>query len=108
MIRADIEYRTITNAQNEIEHIRLINDESEMDSSSSNYYFKTYPHTKTVIYGEQHQFSEDIILKGHAYYLDETPNVKRYKVSVTAESQAVSPKISSTVDFIKTFRKNQP
>ena len=107
MVRADVEYRTITNAQNEIDHIRLITDEAALDSTSSEYFFKSFPHVKHVTYGEHHQYEEDIILKGHAYLLDETPNVKRFKVSVTAESQSVSPKIASTVEFIKTFRKAQ-
>lgn len=105
IIRSDVEFRTITNAQNEIEHIRLITDDTELDSTSSNYYFRTFPHVKTVEYGRNHEFSEDIILKGHSYFLDETPLVRRYKVSVTAESKAVVPKIQSTVEFIKTIRK---
>ena len=105
IIRNDLEYRTITNAQNEIDHIRLITDESALDSTSSNYYFANFPHVKTITYGPNHEFSEDLLIKGHAYFLDQTANVRRYKIEVSAESKATSNKLESTVEFIKTFRR---
>jgi predicted acyl esterase len=105
IIRTQLEYRTMSAAQDQIDAIRWVTSPNQLDPSSGSYIFFSYPITQTVTYGEQDQYSETITINASSQLVEDTSSMERYRVTVTASSDAVTPNINVTLDYLKSFTK---
>ncbi len=105
IIRTQLEYRTMAAAQNQIDAIRWVSSPNQLDSSSGSYVFASFPITRTITYGEQDQYSETITINAAAQLVEDTSTMERYRVTVTASSDALTPNINVTLDYLKSFTK---
>lgn len=103
--QTDIEHRAITLAQDEIESIRWAS-EDELDPNDSNYiYDGQSPVTRTIKYGSSNEYEETYELKRSSTLISNTGGMKRYRVQIIVESDAVTPAISDTLEYIKSFKQ---
>lgn len=112
MIRADLEYRALAIAQDEIDAIRWVQARSKngpkapydpFDPENSNYLYNTNPIQRTENYGSSDQYSETFNVYRSAELLEDLTNQRTYKISIDVRSNAVDPPISTTLTFIRTL-----
>ena len=106
MIRAELEYRAIAAGQDIIDEVRWITDESELSSNtSSGAFFNGYPKKRTVQFGESNEYSSQITIDGNSTLISTSSTLNRYLVTVIVEDDYLSPPISDTLKFIKSFNQ---
>ena len=108
VIRSDVEYRTITRAQDEIEEIKLIKreDQNKLNPNHIDYMFSSYPITSNETFGASGQYTDTYIISGESEYIDEgDPLIRRFKVSINVVNQSVDPNVSVDLIFIKSFER---
>lgn len=103
MIRSDLEYRAMSIAQDEIENIRWIDNHNLLNEYSSDFLYKNDPVQRTVEYGSSNQFSEVFTVDRQSTRIENSPSQRRYKVVITVKSDALTPEITASMEFIKTF-----
>lgn len=112
MIRADLEYRALAIAQDEIDAIRWVQARSKngpkapydpFDPDNSNYLYDTNPVQRSVTYGKDGQYSEVFNVYRSAELLDDISNQRTYKITVEVKSNAVNPPLSASLSFIRTL-----
>jgi len=107
VIRADVEYRTIVKAQDEIDEVKLIprEDENRLNPNHIDYMFVNYPVTSVESFGTNNQYSDTYIISGQSEYIDEgDPLVRRYRVTITVQNQSITPSTEVNLIFIKSFQ----
>lgn len=103
--QTDIEYRALSLAQDEIEVVRWAS-ESDLNPNSSNYLYEDDPVQRTIYYGNSDQYSETFELKRSSTQIQNSADMNRYRIRVIVESDAVTPEISDTLEYIKSFMQN--
>ncbi len=104
IVRSELEYRAIAVAQDEIDAIRWLEDEDLFDSGEDEYLYGDDPIQKSVTYGSNNQYSETFsVTRTSTEISNDSNGNSRYKIQVTVQSNAISPPITGTLSYIKTF-----
>lgn len=103
--KSDIEFRAIAVAQDEIDKVQWIYDQAQLDPASPSYIYNGYPKTETVLYGSSQEYSEDFSIAASSLLVENSALQKRFRVTVTVTNSQVSPEISVTLNYIKTYAK---
>ncbi len=103
--KSDIEFRAIAVAQDEIDKVQWIYDQAQLDPASPSYTYTNYPKTETLRYGSSQQYSEDFSVSAASQLIEDSMLQKRYRVTVTVTNSQVTPEVSVTLNYIKTYAK---
>ncbi|RNC85711.1 MAG: hypothetical protein ED557_02760 [Balneola sp.] len=103
--KSDIEFRAIAVAQDEIDKVQWIYDQAQLNSASPSYIYSNYPKTETLLYGSSQQYSENFSIEASSELIEDSMLQKRYRVTVIVTNNQVSPDISVTLNYIKTYAK---
>jgi hypothetical protein len=104
--QTDIEYRALSLAQDEIEVVRWAKEKHLNPDDGNNYLYDDDPVQRTIYYGNSDQYSETFELKRSSLRIENSSDMRRYRVQVIVESDAVTPAISDTLEYIKSFMQN--
>ncbi|MCR9131785.1 MAG: hypothetical protein NXI08_04395 [bacterium] len=101
--QAEAEYRAIAVAQDELDKVQWIYDSDELDPSSGNYVYSSYPIEEVHNYGSSDQYSSTFIINGTSELIEDTGSMKKYQVTVTVLNQNVTPEVFITLEYVKSY-----
>lgn len=101
--RAEVEYRAIAVAQDEIDKVQWIYDDNDLDPASSSYVYSNHPRTETHIYGSNNQYSDDFFIYAESTLIEDTGSERRYQVTVSVLYEDVNPDVFVTLDYTKSY-----
>lgn len=101
--RTEVEYRAIAVAQDELDKVQWIYDDTELDPSSGGYVYTNYPVTEVHSYGTNDAYSNDFIIYGTSELIEDTGSQKRYQVSVSVLNESTTPEVFVTLDYVKSY-----
>ncbi|MBO6524748.1 MAG: hypothetical protein JJ971_13035 [Balneolaceae bacterium] len=101
--RTEVEYRAIAVAQDELDKVQWIYDDSELDPDDGSYVYQNYPLTETHTYGSSDQYSDDFVVYASSELIEDTGSQKRYQVTVSVLNENVSPEVFITLDYVKSY-----
>ena len=105
LVRSELEYRMMAAAQDEIDNVRWVDSPDELTSSHSSYVFSSYPVTKTISFGSSDQYSDQVTVAASATLVEDNSTMERYEITVTASSTYLTPSVTATLNYIKSFKK---
>ena len=105
LVRSELEYRMMAAAQDEIDNVRWVDSSDELNSSHSSYVFSSYPLTKTISFGSSDQYSDQVTVTASAALVEDNSTMERYEITVTASSTYLTPSVTATLNYIKSFKK---
>tara|TARA_R110000868_G_scaffold304437_11_gene565157 strand:- start:536 stop:955 length:420 start_codon:yes stop_codon:yes gene_type:complete len=103
LYRVEVEYRAIAVAQDELDKVQWIYDDTELDPDDGSYVYSSYPLTETHTYGSSDQYSDDFVIYAESELIEDTGSQKRYQVSVSVLNQDVQPEVFVTMDYVKSY-----
>ncbi len=103
LYRTEVEYRAIAVAQDELDKVQWIYDDSELDPDDASYVYSSYPLIETHIYGSSDQYSNDFVIYAESELIEDTGSQKRYQVGVSVLNQSVQPEVFITLDYVKSY-----
>jgi hypothetical protein len=101
--QAEAEYRAIAVAQDELDKVQWIYDSDELDQSSGNYVYSSYPIEEVHNYGSSDQYSSTFIINGTSELIEDTGSMKKYQVTVSVLNQNVTPEVFITLEYVKSY-----
>lgn len=101
--RAEAEYRAIAVAQDELDKVQWIYDDTELDPSSGDYVYASYPLTETHAYGSSNQYSDTFTINSSSVLIADTGSQKRYQVTVKVVNSNVEPAVQVTLNYTKSY-----
>lgn len=106
LVRADLEYRATALAQDHIDQVRWETNENRLDPDHSDYMFDSYPETETITYGSSDEYSEQFQVDGESLLIEDTADMKRYRVTITTSSSYLDPEVKVSLQFIKSYMQD--
>lgn len=103
LYRTEIEYRAIAVAQDELDKVQWIYDDTELDPDDGSYVYASYPITETHNYGSTDQYSNDFVIYAESELIEDTGSQKRYQVSVSVLNESVEPDVFISLDYVKSY-----
>ncbi len=101
--RTEVEYRAIAVAQDELDKVQWIYDDSELDPDNGSYVYQNHPITETHTYGSSDQYSDDFIIYASSDLIGDDGSQKRYQVTVSVLNENVNPEVFITLDYVKSY-----
>lgn len=101
--RTELEYRAIAVAQDELDKVQWIYDDTELDPDDANYVYEDYPITEIHSYDLNDQYSNEFIIYAESELIEDNGTQKRYQVGVTVLNESVSPEVFVTLDYVKSY-----
>ncbi len=103
LYRTELEYRSIAVAQDELDKVQWIYDDTDLDPTSGSYVYSAYPVTETHTYGSTDQYSSDFVVYAESELIEDTGSQKRYQVTVSVLNESLDPSIFVTLDYVKSY-----
>lgn len=101
--RAEAEYRAIAVAQDELDKVQWIYDDTELDPASGDYVYSSYPVVENHVYGSSNQYSDSFTINSSSVLIADTGTQKRYQVTVKVVNSEVDPAIEVTLNYTKSY-----
>ena len=101
--RTELEYRAIAVAQDELDKVQWIYDDSELDPDNASYVYANYPITETHNYGTNDEYSSDYVIDASSVLIGDDGSQKRYQVTVSVLNMEVTPNVFITLDYVKSY-----
>lgn len=106
MVRAELEYRAIATAQGIIDEARWISDEDKVfTNSGTNSFFKDYPKSVTLTYGENDEYVSHLEVDGSSTMIYDSATLRQYLIEVIVVDDVVTPPITDTLRYVKSFNQ---
>jgi hypothetical protein len=101
--RTELEYRAIAVAQDELDKVQWIYDDTELDPNDASYVYANYPVTETHTYGTNSEYSSEYVIDANSELIGDTGTQKRYQVTVRVLNEEVTPNVFITLDYVKSY-----
>lgn len=100
---ADAEYRAITTGQSIIDELKWKTIEDEFKPNNNKYYFKNFPKTTEVTYGQNNQYRSLFTINGSSTVISDFRNIRKYRINISVKSDEITDGNAVNLEFIKSF-----
>lgn len=101
--RTELEYRAIAVAQDELDKVQWIYEDTELDPNHASYVYANYPVTETHTYGTSNEYSSEYVIDATSVLIGDNGSQKRYQVTVRVLNTEVNPDVFITLDYVKSY-----
>lgn len=101
--RTELEYRAIAVAQDELDKVQWIYEDTELDPNHGSYVYANYPVTETHTYGTSNEYSSEYVIDATSVLIGDNGSQKRYQVTVRVLNTEVNPDVFITLDYVKSY-----